>query len=529
MAYPDATVLGYTIQPHAGTVTIPLNATTWSIDPTVNVNGTAPSVGDFIFVDWSAAAGSGLRTPDLGSGWTQIVAFGTNGMGTAAWGLWVRQRQAGDGAYTGTVTNGSNGNATYARMWWMSSTNADAIGNWTFGTLGTRAGSGGTVNTSANKDVVSAPSIEIGIYVDRTTAAETQAQMSWSPNTWTLRHFDSTTATPMMSLTILSQNEPSVGPGDVLTVTYPNSHATNSLGIIIEIPALPVTGLSGEVVNNAGVSQPASWYVMSSDGTIKAPTSLRIIPHGYRGLADMFRHKPFYIAHRGGSKDFPEMSLYGYTRSAYAGYQALEISLARSSDGVWFGLHDAYLDRTSLESSGGTTLQASSMTWAQISAYDISPWQTTNTGQPHRPYAKLTDILNVYYRSHILFIDPKSANSFRSELLDILDALPGNPKDRIVAKFAGNGTSTWATDARARGYKAWGYFYSGDNWATYGSQFDYLGMDYTAPQTDWDSIKALGKPVIGHIVPDAASASTALTKGANGLMVSAPTLVSTGV
>ena len=87
----------------------------------------------------------------------------------------------------------------------------------------------------------------------------------------------------------------------------------------------------------------------------------------------MLAQSCFYCAHRGGSRDFPEMSLYAYGQSALVGYPALEISLARTSDGVWFGLHDASLDRTSFNTGGGsgTTYVAASMTWAQVQSYYI--------------------------------------------------------------------------------------------------------------------------------------------------------------
>ena len=60
----------------------------------------------------------------------------------------------------------------------------------------------------------------------------------------------------------------------------------------------------------------------------------------------------FYWAHRGGSASFPEHSLHAYTQSVLRGFGSLEISLNRTADGVWFGLHDANLDRTSQASLG---------------------------------------------------------------------------------------------------------------------------------------------------------------------------------
>lgn len=61
----------------------------------------------------------------------------------------------------------------------------------------------------------------------------------------------------------------------------------------------------------------------------------------------MLSQPMFYVAHRGGSREWPEMSLHAYTQAGFWGVGALEVSLARTSDGVWFGLHDADINRTS--------------------------------------------------------------------------------------------------------------------------------------------------------------------------------------
>jgi len=47
-------------------------------------------------------------------------------------------------------------------------------------------------------------------------------------------------------------------------------------------------------------------------------------------------------------------------------------------------------------------------------------------------------------------------------------------------------------------------------------------MDYSATQTYWDQLAAAapGKPIMGHICPNAAAVTTALSKGAAGVMVS---------
>src|SRR5690606_1136795 len=108
---------------------------------------------------------------------------------------------------------------------------------------------------------------------------------------------------------------------------------------------------------------------------------------------------------------------------------------------------------------------------------------------------------DAYYASHVIFVDPKEAIAHASELLDMMDALPGDPTQRLVAKYYGPST-TWADLARARGYKAWGYFYEVNSGvlATYEGSYDILGMEYNASASVWTTITGFGKPVIGHVV-----------------------------
>jgi hypothetical protein len=260
----------------------------------------------------------------------------------------------------------------------------------------------------------------------------------------------------------------------------------------------------------------------SAPDTLAVPVEVRPFPDGYASVTAMLAESPFYVGHRGGSADWPEMSLHGYTQAGYWGVPALEVSLGRTSDGVWFGLHDASLDRTTLGTGGGTgtTLVASAMTWAQVQAYAINyPTGITNPSALPQPYTLLEDILDAYYDSHVLLIDPKAGVGAREELIDILDALPGTPTDRIVAKYYGPSTN-WAVSAGARGYTTWGYFYEGDDIATNEGAWDILGLNHDASAGAWTSILGYGKPVIAHLVEDAADAASALGKGADGLMVS---------
>ncbi|MET3962121.1 glycerophosphoryl diester phosphodiesterase [Marmoricola sp. OAE513] len=228
------------------------------------------------------------------------------------------------------------------------------------------------------------------------------------------------------------------------------------------------------------------------------------------------------IAHRGGSADFPEMSRYAYDRALEAGYQALEITLARSADGTWFGLHDSDLDRTS----GVGDVAVEDSTWAEIDEHRILA-AASDAGTPgHQRYLTLGEFLDAYYGKAILFLDPKRAGDHVDELLDILDALPGDATRTVVAKQAWRaGASPWLPKARERGYTTWRAFGQDDDFLHHHEDADLLGMSYRASPQVWKKIRSLGKPVIAHVVPDARAANVALGKGADGLMVSGVTEV----
>lgn len=259
-------------------------------------------------------------------------------------------------------------------------------------------------------------------------------------------------------------------------------------------------------------------FYTSAPDTLASPLEVRPFPTGYSSVTAMLTEPMFYVAHRGGSRYWPEGSLHAYTQSGFWGAGALEIPLARTSDGVWFGLHDSTLDRTS----GVSGVTASSITWAQVQTYQIlGSMAASDPGQANQPYMRWEELMDAYYSTHVIFIDPKYASAHVTELLNMMDAMPGTPTERFVAKYYGV-SSFWSTPARARGYKAWGYFYQSDasNFATYQGNWDILGMDYGADQATWDAISSYGKKVIGHIVPDNTAAMTAIAKGADGLMVS---------
>lgn len=248
-------------------------------------------------------------------------------------------------------------------------------------------------------------------------------------------------------------------------------------------------------------------YVQTADGVV--PAVVDDIKPGYTSIGAMLADAPFYVAHRGGSLNWPEMSMTAYSRSVAWGAGALEVSLARTSDGVYFGLHDETLQRTS-----GVATAAANMTWAQVQALSIF-------GQA--PYMRWEEIAALYGRTHVLFVDPKFINrlSYQNALYTLLKNTVPDWSQRVVVKLYWSFNGSWGATARSAGFKTWGYFWEDDGYpsrTTSSGNFDLLGFNYDASAGAWANMLALGKPVIGHVCPDAAAAATALSRGAAGVM-----------
>lgn len=201
---------------------------------------------------------------------------------------------------------------------------------------------------------------------------------------------------------------------------------------------------------------------------------------------------PTFTAHRGGSADWPEMTLYAYTQAAaWNPNLALEVSCIRTSDGLWMASHDSTTDRVF-----GVHYDITSTPWSTL--------QTLRTTVGNQPPALLTDILAAF-PGRVMVVDNKMS-SFLSSWLDILDA-NGGP-GRIIVKGYGPQAAdiTKADAATARGYKTWGYYYHADtpNLASTQSHWSILGEDAVGSPpgdaTDWAAIKSYGKPVWAHII-----------------------------
>lgn len=320
----------------------------------------------------------------------------------------------------------------------------------------------------------------------------------------------------------VGQQEVAASPTSAASITWNAQVAPAAESIVLlgtsVVPASP-GGSGTSIIRGNGAA--GKLYYMSPSGA-RTPSAVVPMRRGFATTADALNAYGGTWAHRGGSDSYPEMSLYGYTQSVMRGYGVLEVSLGRTSDGVWFGLHDQTTDRTS----GGTYGNASSQTWAQIQAQNIV---IGAQGAP-QPYMSWKQLVADYGSTHIIVADPKYAlGSYRTEFLNMVANDIG--VNRAIIKYSGaGGTATaLATAAQAMGFQTWGYFYATDasaanggngNLQAYGGPWTTIGMEYGASQAIWNEALAFGKPVIGHIAPNQAAYNTAMSKGATAVMVS---------
>jgi hypothetical protein len=268
---------------------------------------------------------------------------------------------------------------------------------------------------------------------------------------------------------------------------------------------------------NLGPTTLAYW-----DGTTATPLEepLLRVPTGYASVSDMLSRPMIYMAHRGGSVEYPEMSLRAYTQAVIEGFGCLEFSAARTSDGVFIGCHDNDIDRVVV--GGGNFPAVNQMTWAQIQVQMIAPPDTHPERAP-QPFMRIEELVAAYGSSHVIMIDPKSISSTHyPQLLTYMDA-NGGPA-RWIGKWVGS-NANWSTALRSRGYKSWGAYYSTDDRTMVTNsqaQWDVLGFNFggSAPQEDWDFILSFGKRVLAHVCPDQAGVDMGVAKGATGAQVS---------
>lgn len=221
-----------------------------------------------------------------------------------------------------------------------------------------------------------------------------------------------------------------------------------------------------------------------------------------------YRLGSMYVAHRGLSASAVEHTAAAYQLCDALGIIAREVSVQRSSDGVWLASHDRTTGRVF---GAGQDIDIPTNTYAAIQAATAAG--TTVGGHP---IARLVDLISASPVDKVWWVDNKR-NLDITDFLDTLDAFP-NAQGRFMIKAVYN--STVPAAARARGYRSWGYWYEADltQFDTYKGNFHVHGLDYLASPAAWAQVLADGKPVLSHVTLTKAAFDAGTALGANGSM-----------
>lgn len=417
----------------------------------------------------------------------------------------------------------SSNNTVRVVMYW--GTGAKPVSSWIVGTPRKRAG------TTAEQSIAIAPSVTtteanslaIALHMEATSAAESDITSLSGATRWNFSAQGTGGATGVIETVMSSYIEKTaVGATGDVTVTYPNTQTTNAGGVQIVLPPVadvgPPPGLSVSIRTASNTNTTGQMYLWNGTTGV-APTSLRAVRNTVASSADLLAKPGFTVAHRLGSVNWPEHSMHGATQSLIRGVDALEFSVAKTIDNVYFGLHDSTLDRTS----GVSGVDPKTLTWAQVQQYQLLASITDTPSQPNRPYLRLVDVLAAYPKA-VFFIDPKNlAFSDMIALFTWLKNTYANATDRFVLKYYYDYTNLKNT-VMNMGFKSWGYLYTSDisnaNFATYCQRWTWLGLENSATQANWDLVKAQNPLVLGHIAATLAAFESGISKGAVGGMVS---------
>lgn len=165
-------------------------------------------------------------------------------------------------------------------------------------------------------------------------------------------------------------------------------------------------------------------------------------------VSSLVATSPFYIAHRGGGGNWPEMTAYAYDQAtALPSLQAIEISVCLSADGILVCSHDATTTRTT-----GIDYTIRSEQWATLAPLMVTPEYTTDPTQPARPLSRFDDVIEAHLDRYVVFVEPKTPEALEP-LFAKLTAL--DQPERVVWKQPINQPNF--VRAKTLGFSTWGY------------------------------------------------------------------------
>lgn len=521
------------------------NGGTSTLVVNVPTDSTAPVVGDLMTVAIVFVSATSIPSPP--SGWSVVLAPAA--MGTRYLSVYQHVRASGD---PNSVTFTMNTTGTAMGYLFYGAGKAGAVGTYLRTSTGNVQTTPGVTTTVANSLVVS-------IQGEATAATETYDKISvdapFVKDGWYIH-----TSSPINSVLLAHREMATPGAsGDAVSTWLKDDGTANSSGnrgsimIVIEpVPdtVQPITKLAAKMSDGNGNAINVGLTGVESDGAggVKEFSLSKLeLVHSGTFVPDLDRtSRVWTMAHRGGSVDYQEHSKQGYVQCAIAHVDVMEFSVGVSSDGVFFGLHDSTLNRTSssLGSVDTNPVKAVDRTWAQIQALVQDLPNRGDSRFSTAPYMSLEDFITQWSPSHTLMFDPKVLSTAqRTNLYNRIKQIP-DYQNRVLGKFYTTGTAI-ADEFHAIGCKVWGYSYTADvgafdgngnfvvrtnSGSTYAdaAKWDYLGLEWNADPKVWAAILQIAGPkkVIAHICPTVTAAQTGVANGAKALQVSGVNAVS---
>ncbi len=238
-------------------------------------------------------------------------------------------------------------------------------------------------------------------------------------------------------------------------------------------------------------------------------------------FGSLLEGRPFYVAHRGGGGDWPEMTAYAYDQaSRLPGLQALEVSLCLSRDGVLVCSHDPTTTRVT-----GVSRTIAAEPWSVLSRLRVSAAGTTDPNQPSQPLSRFEEVAG-HASELVLFAEPK-VEAASAPLLEALAALR-QPGRTVLKSYVTNPTFA---QAKARGFSTWAYVldqpsHLGANLERFAADdaIDLLGVGVAESDELITSVvtaaRRHGKQTMAYPLTTPAEVSRARALGCTGLMTS---------
>lgn len=276
----------------------------------------------------------------------------------------------------------------------------------------------------------------------------------------------------------------------------------------------PKTGVSRRALLAAGLATAVATAGCSTSGSSPPKTAKAST------YAELVATNPFFVAHRGGGRNWPEMTAFAYDQAVALPYvKAIEVSVSISSDGVLVCSHDANTLRMT-----GVNHEIEKTAWATLSRLLVSARETDDPSQPARPFTKFEDVVG-HLRNVVFFVEPKTRRAVDALFERMVAA---RQPERVVWKQPVN--SARFAQAKEAGFHTWGYgfdvAYQYDQLPKYASSPDIDLLGVGIAQSDRllrEVVQAAnenGKRVMTWPIVTPANKARALKLGIVGLMTS---------